>query len=216
MAAAADESTSNASSSLELLQVRLRRLEFLLNGTSTSDGIPEHASKPQDTENSVLRRLNTTQDEFARLKRDDGVLGEMIRDLETLYARCPELRKDQPSIPLNDLSTPASIVLANASLYPETASRLSSLQTLPIPPVESSTGLEDLLGTIEQCRKEQDELDMEVQQLRQRSARCLEWWVKNGVVGMGDLWEEWEDRMIEMQRQLGRFERQQKDQEGYM
>lgn len=110
----------------------------------------------------------------------------------------------------------ASVVLANATLYPETASRLASLQNLQIPPAESSKKLTVLSDDIEKCLRDQNELDDEVQELRQRSARCLEWWVKTGVVGMGDLWEEWEYRMIELERQVSRFERRQKEQEGYI
>lgn len=74
----------------------------------------------------------------------------------------------------------------------------------------------ELSNEIQKCRQEQDGLDSEIQDLRQRSARCLEWWVKTGVLGMGDLWEEWEDRMVELERQVARFERKVKDEEGYI
>jgi hypothetical protein len=40
--------------------------------------------------------------------------------------------------------------------------------------------------------------------------------VKVGVVGMGDLWEEWEDRMKDVERQVRRAERRQKEEEGYI
>lgn len=107
-------------------------------------------------------------------------------------------------------------MLANATLYPETASRLASLKNLQMPPAESSSKLTALRSDIEKCRREQQIIDDEVADLRQRSAQCLEWWVKTGIVGMGDLWEDWEYRMNELERQITRFERLQKDQEGYM
>ena len=117
---------------------------------------------------------------------------------------------------MEDSSTQASVVLSHATLYPETASRLSSLQTLQIPSAEQSAKLNDLSSSISESRQQQDELDKDVQDLRQRSARCLEWWVRVGVVGMGDLWEEWENRMLDIQRRVAQFERRKRAQEGYI
>lgn len=107
-------------------------------------------------------------------------------------------------------------MLSHATLYPETASRLSSLQTLQIPPGEQSAKISELGPKIADCQRFQDNLEQEVQDLRQRSARCLEWWVKVGVVGMGDLWEEWEARLKEIEHNMARFERKQKEEEGYL
>lgn len=224
------ESANHAS--LDLLAVRLRRLEFLLSGSSDVDGMPDGVNKPAPSDESVLGRLQTLQSSLDKLRKDGGVAGEMIRDVEDLcecdacatdeiltkYAdtQHPELRKQDSGVPLDDTSKQASIVLANATLYPETASRLSSLQTFQIPPVESSSKLVELSNEIQRCQQEQGGLDTEIHELRQRSARCLEWWVKTGVLGMGDLWEGWEDRMVELERQVARFERKVKDQEGYI
>ena len=108
------------------------------------------------------------------------------------------------------------MVLSHATLYSETASRLSSLQTLQIPSAEQSARLNDLVPSISETRQKQDELDKDVQDLRQRSARCLEWWVRVGVVGMGDLWEEWENRMLDIERRVAQFERRKEAQEGYI
>lgn len=115
-----------------------------------------------------------------------------------------------------DLSTLASIVLAHATLFPETASRLSSLQTLQIPPAEQSSELLSLVPRLEQCNRTEEELANEVQVLRERSARCLEWWIKVGVVGMGDLWEDWERRVGEVEKHLIRWERRAKEEQGYL
>lgn len=35
----------------------------------------------------------------------------------------------------------------------------------------------------------------------------LEWWVKTGVVGMGELWEDWEGRVRDVEREVRRVER---------
>ena len=131
-------------------------------------------------------------------------------------ARFPELLTSKSSIPLVELSSQASVVLAHATLFPETASRLSSLQSLQIPSAEQSAKLSDIAPRIAHARRTQDEFEQEIQELRQRSARCLEWWVKNGIVGMGDMWEEWEDRVKLAERRISRLERHQKEEEGYI
>ena len=107
-------------------------------------------------------------------------------------------------------------MLSHATLFPETASRLSSLESLQIPRAEQSTKLSDLALEIGKVRQGQEELEQEVEALRQRSARILEWWVKVGVVGIGDLWEEWEDRLKDVERQVARSERRRKEEEGYI
>lgn len=115
-----------------------------------------------------------------------------------------------------DLSTLASIVLSHATVFPETASRLSSLQTLQIPPAEQSSLLAGLGPKLEHCRATEDSIADEVRELRDRSARCLEWWVKIGVIGMGDISEDWERRVGEVQKHLIRWERRAKEEQGYL
>jgi len=114
------------------------------------------------------------------------------------------------------MATLASIVLSHATLYPETASRLSSLQTLQIPPAEQTSKLIALSPGLEESRKIGRQMEEEVRELRERSARCLEWWVKIGVVGMGGLWEDWEARIADVERNVIRWERRAKDEQGYL
>ena len=115
-----------------------------------------------------------------------------------------------------DLSTIASIVLSHATLYPETASRLSSLQTLHVPPASQSSKLVSLMQKLEQLHQEEQRKQDEVRDLRDRSARCLEWWVKVAVVAMGDVWEDWERRIADLERRLTRWERRAKEEQGYL
>lgn len=115
-----------------------------------------------------------------------------------------------------DLGTLASIVLAHATLYPETASRLSSLQALQVPPAEQSSKLVSLIPRLQQVKEEQHQIQGDVRELRERSARCLEWWVKIAVVGMGDVWEDWEGRIADVERNLVRWERRAKEEQGYL
>lgn len=74
-------------SSLDLLAVRLKRLEFLLSGSSDLDGVPDGVIKPTNPDKSVLGRLQTLQTGLDRLRKEGGVAGELIRDMEGLR-RC--------------------------------------------------------------------------------------------------------------------------------
>jgi hypothetical protein len=115
-----------------------------------------------------------------------------------------------------ELSTLSSIILAHAMLYPETASRLSSLQSLQIPSADQSAKLLSLKPRLQQLQQEEQLLQGDVRELRERTARCLEWWVNIGVVGMGDVWEDWEKRISDVERNLIRWERRAKEEQGYV
>ena len=208
--------SADVQANLVLLESRLRRLEFLFTGSSDLDGHPDGIEIPQTSDDTITGRIAKLQASLDRLRRLDGPAGNLVREVDALHYKFPELRKPNPTVATQGLSTQASVVLSHATTYPETASRLSSLQSLPIPAAESSTKISDLAPKIAECQRTQTELEEEVQDLRQRSAKCLEWWVKVGVVGMDDLWEEWEDRVKDTQRRVARLERQQKEREGYL
>lgn len=131
-----------------------------------------------------------------------------------LFTTLPKSGSDIPKS--EDLATLASVVLSHATLYPETASRLSSLQTLQIPPAEQTSRLIALSPELEEARKVERQMEEEVRELRERSARCLEWWVKIGVVGMGEMWEDWESRIADVERNVIRWERRAKEEQGYL
>lgn len=117
---------------------------------------------------------------------------------------------------VTSLSEQTSHIFANTSLYTETASRLSSLQTLSVPPAEQSAQLVNLHPRLEAARTKQEILEAQANELRERSARCLEWWVKFGVVGMGELWNDWDERVRQTERTLGRMERAKAEKDGYV
>lgn len=125
--------------------------------------------------------------------------------------------KDDSEIPQSeDTSTIAAVVLSHASLFSETAARLSSLQTLQTPSAEDSAKLVALMPRLEECQAREQRMEAEVRELRERSARCLEWWVKIGVVAMGDMWENWEKRISDAERSVIRGEKRAKEERGYL
>lgn len=76
--------TDTTHATLDLLAVRLRRLEFLLSGSSDLDGQPDGIEKPSKHDESVLGRLRSLQSSLDKLRKDSGVAGEMVRDIEAL------------------------------------------------------------------------------------------------------------------------------------
>lgn len=93
-------------SSLDLLAVRLRRLEFLLSGSSDVDGIPDGVTKPANHDESVLGRLKTLQSGLDKLRKKGGVAGEMIRDVEGLCA-CYTCANDEILTKAQTINTPS-------------------------------------------------------------------------------------------------------------
>jgi hypothetical protein len=69
---------------LDLLTIRLRRLEFLLSGSSDLDGLPDGVTRSINQGDSVLGRLQTLQSSLDKLRKSSGVAGEMVRDVEAL------------------------------------------------------------------------------------------------------------------------------------
>ena len=74
----------------------------------------------------------------------------------------------------------------------------------------------ELAPRIEQAKKTQAQLEDQARELRERSARILQWWVEIGCVGMGGLWEDWMSRVGEIERQVQRQEKKAKEEEGYL
>lgn len=126
-----------------------------------------------------------------------------------LDARYPDLflpaAVEQPPSTL-DASTITSIVLAHATSFSETVSRLMSIKDLVIPPASASAELAALRPRLDQVESTQAAQVREVSELRARSARLLERWLEVGVVGQGEVWVEWEDRVRAVERRVRRME----------
>lgn len=50
---------------------------------------------------------------------------------------------------------------------------------------------------LDQARQKQDEQAREFAELRARSARLVETWYEEGVLGMGEKWAAWEEKLRE-------------------
>lgn len=123
--------------------------------------------------------------------------------------RFPDLLHTTPPDTLPETLTTqnlASIVLSYASAFPETASRLTSLNDLPIPDASTSAALIQLQPQIDRVSKGQDEQAKVVSELRVRTAKALQRWYEVGLVGSGECWAEWEGRLEDVEREIRRGE----------
>lgn len=99
-----------------------------------------------------------------------------------------------------------AIIQSCAPLFPTSASRLTSIQDLPVPSAESSANLIALhprLARVELLQKSQSQ---EVAGLRLRTASILQRWYEIGVLAQGECWTEWQERMMEVEKALRREE----------
>ena len=199
-----------AFATLGLLESRLHHLEFLLSGSVNSDGIPGVTVKPSRSDESIASRLKALEDDLTRLMSKST----LVKDMLHLQAQFPDLFGPSDSNSRSraiDPSTEASMVLAHASSFPETASRLSSLKDLTIPPAEASAKLIELQPRIEKVKEVQAHHLRQVAELRERTARIVERWVSNGVVGSSEAWAEMEARVKDIEKGVRRIEHQKRE-----
>ncbi|KAL2379809.1 nuclear distribution protein, variant 2 [Blastomyces gilchristii SLH14081] len=215
-------STETAADTIELLKSRLRRIEYLLTGEASWTGEPPRlttATGVGEGEKPVTTRL-------ARLEYELKTLADRVpavRDVLGLYSRFPDLFQSihptntsssssaashPPTIPTS-LSQQAltSIILSYASAFPETASRLTSLKDLPIPPASLSASLIELQPRLDRLAAVQEQQAAEIAELRARSALVAKRWVEVGVLGGSEVWAEWEGRIERVERGVRRLER---------
>ena len=75
---------TNAAGSLAILDRRLRRLDFVLTGSSHLDWRPDSITKPTKSDDTIDARLSALRASLDRLRRSSGEGGNLIRDIEAL------------------------------------------------------------------------------------------------------------------------------------
>ena len=99
-----------------------------------------------------------------------------------------------------------AIIKSCATLYPTTASRLTSILDIPLPPTESFASLISLQPRIAKIQHLQDSQATELADLRLRSAAVLQRWYEIGVLGGGECWTDWEERVVGVEKLVRREE----------
>jgi hypothetical protein len=103
-----------------------------------------------------------------------------------------------------DTSSLQSIVLASSSTYSAAASRLTSIRDVPVPPAELSAQLVELVPRIAQLEAVQAGQEVEMADLRARSAAVIQQWYTEEVLQAGDNWAELEGRVQQVEQKVRR------------
>lgn len=204
-----------AAETLANLESRLHNLEFLLTGSADDFGLATPASNPSTREETVTAKIVKLGKQLRKLKEQSRLVQEVL----VLQQRYPNLfapaSQAETQIPSSlDPETTAAIVLAHASAFSETASRLTSLKDLDTaaPPAAKSAILVDLQPRIDIMMEVQDRQRDEISELRARSARVVERWM--GLqVETGEFWSELEEKAGLVERAVGRLEAERRREE---
>ncbi|KAK5170538.1 uncharacterized protein LTR77_005126 [Saxophila tyrrhenica] len=195
---------------LSLLETRLQRLDYLLNGDT---GPSEETTTSRQHHGSAAARLRVLERSLQSLATKSPTVNEIL----FLQKHHPDLfTTSSPSTIPSTLPTTslASLVLAHENLYRTTSTHLTHLQDLTIPDPAPTSKLIDLRPRIDAARTKQLEQAKEVAELRARSARAVEAWYEGGVLGMDEQWAEWEERLREAEILVRRREAGRRREEG--
>lgn len=196
-----------AAETLSMLEERLARITFAVNGDSQDEG------KPQSQASAATRLHN-----LERALRTLAARSYAISDILQLHKHYPELFHPTDASTAPNSLAPASLaqlVLAHEGLYRTSATQLSTLKDskdIPDPsPLAKLIGMQPRIEKLEMKQKEQAK---EFAELRARSARVVEHWYKNGVLDMGDKWADWEESLKDCEILVRRNEAAKKRDEG--
>ncbi|KAG4031109.1 hypothetical protein MFRU_010g02340 [Monilinia fructicola] len=185
-----------ASETIDLLAARLRRIEHAVCGHIDTTSITT-----SDVSISAYERLADLEHVLHGLASKSRV----IQDLLKLHAKYPDLFQsiDPDQLPTTlDTSAVLSIILASASSYPSTASRLTSVLDMPIPSAELSAQLINLQPRIAKIEALQMSQNAELSALRQRTAAVLQRWYTVDVLRTGENWAELEERIQQVEQKV--------------
>ncbi|EME45379.1 hypothetical protein DOTSEDRAFT_87742 [Dothistroma septosporum NZE10] len=200
-----------ASHTLLLLEERLQRLLFLVEGDDTDDS----EQQPTSTSTSSARARLAALD---RSLRSLATRSPAIADLLQIHRTQPDLfhtasTYETPSIlPAAAL---AQLVLAHEQLYRTTNAQLTAVNdSKNIPDSSALTKLIGLQMRIESAEAKQMQQAQVVAELRGRSAKIVEKWFKNGVLEMEEKWADWEEQLRDAEILVRRREAAKRREEG--
>ena len=184
-------SKETVSETLSLLEDRLRRVDYVLNGNLDRDA---SESTKSDVKGSATARLRSLERTLQSLVEKSTT----VNDILSLQKKHPELFRtsNSPEAPTNlPPSSLASLVLAHSQLYHSISTQLPQVKDTTIPDPSSAAKLVELRPRIEQLQATQTSQAREFAELRVRSAKAVEAWYEGGVLEMGEQWAQWEERL---------------------
>ena len=203
-----------AAQTLLLLEERLTRVDYALYGRKNDEDEDEDEQEAtaQHTGSAAARLRN-----LERALQSLAAKSPTVTDVLTLQTRHSHLFHPIISSSVPSALQPASLaslILAHSQLYHSLSTRLSQLQDTSIPDPSATANLVELRPRIEKAQVKQRAQAQELADLRARSAKVVETWYEDGILGMGDRWAEWEERLRDAEILVRRREAARKREEG--
>ncbi|KAF2758336.1 nuclear distribution protein RO10 [Pseudovirgaria hyperparasitica] len=183
---------------LDLLEWRMRRVQFVLDGDLS---LPTGWQKDVP----ILKRVQKLEHALRRLTEQSGPVYEILK----LYSRYPELfqdAKEKDLAPELDIQQKLALVELEAPKFHATASQLTSLSDVPLPPLKSFASLVSLEPRIAQIEQRQLEQAREISELQKRSGILVYRWNETLVLSQGRCWVEYDKRLRQAERSVRRKE----------
>jgi hypothetical protein len=200
-----------AAETLSLLEERLRRLEFLIEGDSTHFvGENEDLPASQGAISTRLRNLERGLESL--INRSNAVY-----DILLLHQQVPDLfhASGLNSVPVT--LAPASLaqlILAHEQLLKTMSAGLQTIHDIgTIPDSTAFVQLVELRPQLAKLETKQAEQVRELATLRARSAQIVEQWYESGVLEMGGRWADWEEKLRDCEILVRRQEASRKREE---
>ena len=185
------EDTTVAQQTLALLEDRLQRLQFLLYGETPID----YEQPTTKTDLPVAARLQRMESSMESLQRRSADVAQYLEQRDLGGKSTPVESTDSLST-----MTLASLVLSHAPSLHSTASRLTSLNDLPLPEASQSADLVSLRPKLDKAGWKATKQEAEIAMLQARSAAVIGRWYELGTIGAGECWSDWEGRLINTER----------------
>jgi len=182
---------------IDLLEARLKRIEYAVCGHV------DEATISKSKEENAVERLGELEHSLHQLASKSRVIQDLLR----LHSRHPDLFQsiDPDHAPTTlDTQSILAIVLASASAYPSTASRLTSILDVPVPSAELSAQLIDLQPRIAKVEALQAAHNADMAALRERTAAVLQRWYTVDILRAGETWAELEGRIEGVEQKVRR------------
>lgn len=199
-----------AAQTLDILEERLGRVSYVLNGHT--DG-PEQPRASEQTDGTAMARLRTLERTLQSLQSKSPPVAEILH----FHKAHPAVFDSAASPTAASSILPselAEIVLAHAPAFHATSTRLQELQDLSVPESAAYAKLVELQPRLQKAAARQDQQAAEVAELRARSARAVEQWYQMGVLDMSERWAEWEGRVRDVEILVRRNEAVKRREEG--
>lgn len=202
-----------ARQTLSLLEERLNKLQLLIHGTESDDSSARDTS-PATT---VTVRLQAVDKALNKLEQESTSIKELLRLREccSSYLLVFKLNQyldknqrtdldivDKHRVDQGHESVAAALVLSHTSQFQSTASQLRSVQDAPVPDSSSSTHVIAQVPRMKQALARAERQEQQMSELRAQSAAIISRWHQVGVLGVGELVSEWDDRLMDAERSI--------------